>query len=68
VSLLLGILIIAEWPNSLVWVIGTLVAIDLLMNGIRLIAFGLAVRRIPGPEADDYRTRHTEPAAPPPAG
>jgi uncharacterized membrane protein HdeD (DUF308 family) len=67
ISLLLGVLIIAEWPNSLVWVMGTLVAIDLLMNGIRLIAFGLALRRIPGPEDDDYRTRHVEPAASPPA-
>jgi hypothetical protein len=33
------------------------------MNGIRLIAFGLAVRRIPGPEADDYRPKTTAPAA-----
>jgi uncharacterized membrane protein HdeD (DUF308 family) len=65
VSLLLGVLILAEWPNSLVWVIGTLVAIDLLVNGIRLIAFGLAVRRIPGPEADDYRAK---PTATPAAG
>ena len=65
VSFLLGALIIAQWPNSLLWVIGTLVAIDLLMNGIRLIAFGLAVRRIPGPEADDYRAK---PTATPAAG
>ena len=63
ISILLGVLIIAEWPNSLLWVIGTLVAIDLLMNGIRLIAFGLAARRIPGPEADDYPARTAAPAA-----
>jgi uncharacterized membrane protein HdeD (DUF308 family) len=47
VSALLGCMILAEWPNSLVWVIGTLVSIDLLMNGMRLIAFGLAVRHLP---------------------
>lgn len=60
VSLLLGVMILAEWPNSLVWVIGTLVAIDLLINGVRLIAFGLALRRLPDPATDEYRA----PAAP----
>ena len=64
VSLLLGALILVQKEESARWVIGTLVAIDLLVDGIRLIAFGLAVRRIAGPEADDYRSRHTEPAPP----
>lgn len=61
ISLLLGVLILAQWPNSLVWVIGTLVAADLLINGIRLISFGLALRHIPAAETDEY---HRIPAAP----
>jgi uncharacterized membrane protein HdeD (DUF308 family) len=68
ISLLLGALILVQREEAAIWVIGTLVGVDLVFNGIRLIAFGLAVRRIPAPEDDDYRTRHTEPAAPPPAG
>lgn len=46
ISSLLGIMILAQWPESLVWVIGTLVGIDLLVDGMRLISFGLAVKRL----------------------
>jgi uncharacterized membrane protein HdeD (DUF308 family) len=69
VSAVLGILILAEWPNSLVWVIGTLVGIDLLIDGIRLISFGLAARHLPEIGGDDERTPRaaTPPAAAPPA-
>jgi uncharacterized membrane protein HdeD (DUF308 family) len=64
ISLLLGVLIIGRTEESAKWVIGTLVAIDLLINGVRLIMFGLALRRLPRPEDDDYRTRHAD-ASPP---
>lgn len=37
VTLLLGILIWAEWPASGLWVIGTFVAIDMVFSGTRLI-------------------------------
>jgi uncharacterized membrane protein HdeD (DUF308 family) len=47
IDLLLGALILAGWPVSSVWVIGTLVAIDLIVNGARLIAMGLAARKLP---------------------
>lgn len=57
VSILLGVMILKQWPNSLVWVIGTLVAVDLLMNGFRLISFGLAVKKLPVVGGDDERTR-----------
>jgi uncharacterized membrane protein HdeD (DUF308 family) len=51
VDVLLGGLILAGWPVSAVWVIGTLVAIDLIVNGVRLIALGLTARKLsePGP-------------------
>ncbi len=44
VSILLGLMILSEWPSTAVWVIGTLVSIDLLMDGLRLISFGFAVK------------------------
>src|SRR5262245_29711280 len=47
VGVLLGALILAGWPESAEWVIGTLVAVDLLVNGIRLIALGLTARQMP---------------------
>jgi uncharacterized membrane protein HdeD (DUF308 family) len=43
-SLLLGILILAEWPSSSVWAIGTLVGVAVLMNGISRIVIGTTIR------------------------
>jgi len=45
VSILLGLMILSDWPNAAIWVIGTLVSIDLLMDGLRMISFGLAVKQ-----------------------
>jgi uncharacterized membrane protein HdeD (DUF308 family) len=47
ISLLLGAMILSDWPVSTAWVIGTLVSIDLLFNGIRLISFGSALKNLP---------------------
>jgi len=44
VSILLGILVIAEWPLSGVWVIGLVIAIELIVNGWTYIFVGLAAR------------------------
>jgi uncharacterized membrane protein HdeD (DUF308 family) len=60
VSAVLGVLILAEWPESAIWVIGTLVAIDLIVSGVRMISFGLAVRRFTS--ATDDRTPTPAPA------
>lgn len=57
ISLLLGLMILVEWPYTALWVIGTLVSIDLLMDGLRLVSFGLAVKN----------GAPVEPVAPPPA-
>jgi uncharacterized membrane protein HdeD (DUF308 family) len=53
VSIMLGLMIISEWPKSALWLIGTLVAIDLLVDGARLLAFGLAIRHLHGSESTD---------------
>jgi uncharacterized membrane protein HdeD (DUF308 family) len=46
VTLILGILIWAQWPWSSVWVIGTLVGISLMFSGISRFMPSLAVRKI----------------------
>lgn len=50
IDLLLGVMILAGWPVSSEWVLGTLVAVELVVTGTRMIALGLAVRRLPGDE------------------
>jgi uncharacterized membrane protein HdeD (DUF308 family) len=45
VSILLGVLIWAEWPLSGVWAVGTLVGINLLFTGWAWVALGLEARR-----------------------
>jgi uncharacterized membrane protein HdeD (DUF308 family) len=47
VTLLLGILIWAEWPVSGLWVVGTFVAIDMVFSGTWLIMLALNTRHLP---------------------
>lgn len=54
VSLLLGVLIWRELPSSALWVIGTFVGIDLMLNGLSWVMIAVAVRRVlPRPAAAD---------------
>lgn len=46
VTLVLGLLIWAEWPASGLWVIGLFVAIDMIFSGTRLIMLALNVRSL----------------------
>ncbi len=43
-SLLMGILILARWPSSSVWAIGTLVGVAVLMGGISRIVIASRIR------------------------
>jgi uncharacterized membrane protein HdeD (DUF308 family) len=43
-SLLMGILIFAQWPSASVWAIGTLVGISVLMSGISRIMIATKIR------------------------
>lgn len=45
VTLLAGILISAGWPENSLWILGLLLAFDLLFQGITLIMLGLALRQ-----------------------
>jgi uncharacterized membrane protein HdeD (DUF308 family) len=46
VSAALGILVLAGWPFSGTWVIGTFIGINLLFKGSAIIALGLSLRAI----------------------
>ena len=46
VSILCGVLIAAEWPESAIWVVGTFVAVSLLMRGISTTSLAWGLRRL----------------------
>ena len=45
ISILLGIMILAKWPVSGLWVIGLFVAIELIFNGWSYVFVALAARK-----------------------
>lgn len=45
VAIILGILILAEWPASAIWVIGFFVGIDLLLMGWYWVRLSIAARK-----------------------
>lgn len=47
ITLLLGVLIWAEWPASAFWVIGLFVGIDMIFSGSWLVMLALGVRKLP---------------------
>ncbi len=46
VTLLAGMVIAAGWPGNSLWVLGLILAIDLLFQGWTLLFLGLALRRL----------------------
>ncbi len=48
-NLVLGILILLEWPFSGLWVIGLFVGIDMIFNGWTWIMLALSLKRLPTP-------------------
>jgi uncharacterized membrane protein HdeD (DUF308 family) len=44
VSLVLGVMIVASWPVSGTWAVGTLVGVELLFDGWSLVSLGAAMR------------------------
>ena len=43
-SLVLGVMILSQWPNSAAWAVGTLVGAGVLMNGVTRIVVSTMVR------------------------
>ncbi|MFJ7780971.1 HdeD family acid-resistance protein [Streptomyces yangpuensis] len=52
-GVLLGFLILSEWPGNSLYVIGTFFSLALLFDGLSLIAMGLGARRILGLVRED---------------
>ena len=46
VSVLLGFLLLAEWPLSGLWAVGTLIGVSMLFSGFSMISIGSAARRL----------------------
>ncbi len=46
VTLGLGLLILAQWPSSALWIIGLFIGIDLLVSGISSIMYSLRLRKL----------------------
>lgn len=44
VTILLGLIIVTHWPANSIWVLGTLLGVDLLFNGAGWVSFGLGLR------------------------
>jgi uncharacterized membrane protein HdeD (DUF308 family) len=59
-NILLGLLILAEWPASSLWVIGTFVGINLIFRGVNWVALGLAVKT----HRDRVAARHPDRSQP----
>jgi uncharacterized membrane protein HdeD (DUF308 family) len=57
ITALLGILILAHWPASAIWAIGTLVGVAVLMRGITRIALSAGLRKAVGRAEDITRPR-----------
>ncbi|WP_413759766.1 HdeD family acid-resistance protein [Streptomyces sp. MMBL 11-3] len=62
-GLLLGILVLASWPSSSKYVIGTFFSLALLFDGLGLVATGYGGRRIVGLVSDRTRTTGQVPNA-----
>jgi uncharacterized membrane protein HdeD (DUF308 family) len=46
VAVILGLMILAQWPFSSVWVLGTLAGISLIFSGWSYIMIAMAARRM----------------------
>ena len=45
ITLLLGLMIYAQWPSSSAWAIGTLVGVSMIISGITRVMMSLAMRK-----------------------
>ena len=54
-TLLLSFLILAHWPSSSVWAIGTLVAVALIIHGATRIGISLGIRRTASAVEERFR-------------
>ncbi len=46
INLLIGVILLAGWPFSGLWAIGTFIGVDLFLKGSAIVALGLSLRAI----------------------
>lgn len=46
ITLLLGLMIYAQWPSSSIWAVGTLVGVSMIISGVTRVMLSLAVRKV----------------------
>ena len=56
ITVLLGFLILAHWPASSLWAIGTLVGVAVLIRGVTRVALCMGLRRVIG-SGEETQTR-----------
>ncbi|MFE9931114.1 HdeD family acid-resistance protein [Streptomyces sp. NPDC005533] len=61
-GVLLGVLILSNWPGNSLYVIGTFFSLALLFDGLSLIALGMGARRILGLVREDEEPGEAAPA------
>jgi uncharacterized membrane protein HdeD (DUF308 family) len=49
ISIFLGVLVFEQWPVSSLWLVGTLVGVEIFFRGISLMMAGLDIRRLAHP-------------------
>jgi uncharacterized membrane protein HdeD (DUF308 family) len=49
ISILLGFIVFAQWPVSSLWLVGTLVGVEIFFRGCGLMLAGLDIRRLAHP-------------------
>jgi uncharacterized membrane protein HdeD (DUF308 family) len=58
VSIVLGIMLLAQIPSSSMWFIGFVIGVDMVMEGVSLIGFATAIHHLPTAGAyRDFRDR-----------
>ncbi|RZM77874.1 HdeD family acid-resistance protein [Leptolyngbya iicbica] len=45
ITLILGILVLSQWPQSAIWLIGLYIGISILMSGLSLLVIAMSTRR-----------------------
>jgi aquaporin Z len=63
ITLLLGGIILAHWPVSSLWVLGTFLGVDLIFAGASWIGFGLSLKRVGGAQGLGIMGRESENSA-----
>jgi uncharacterized membrane protein HdeD (DUF308 family) len=51
IDVALGVMILAEWPESALWVLGMFLGINLIFRGVNWIGLGMALRSLASPTA-----------------